>query len=174
MFDFRIDKPEPHPAYDFFAPGPLPGYAGNPNNMNGWIEEDVPLLGELDEIGKPLGAEADEPMVNPVVDEVAELIVKGEEQMVSLVMDMEEDLAMLFGDDDFINDDSEGFEDDEEVWEVQVMSSQMVQAVGRLEQVVTQMEQGQQVATHRDETIEGLSQHVQTLQAAVKHQDVQI
>nr|GEX54571.1 hypothetical protein [Tanacetum cinerariifolium] len=71
-----MDEPEPHPAYDFFTPGPLPGYAGNPNNNNGWIEADVPLLGEL-------GAK--------------------------------EDIAMLFGDDDFSDDDSEGFEDEKEV-----------------------------------------------------------
>ncbi|GJY12899.1 hypothetical protein Tco_0382208 [Tanacetum coccineum] len=88
VFDFPMDEPEPHPAYDFFALGPLPGYAGNSNNVNGWIEADVPLLGV---IGEPLGAEADEPM---------------------------EDMAMLFGDDDFSDDDSEGFKDEEEVWEV--------------------------------------------------------
>nr|GEZ06048.1 hypothetical protein [Tanacetum cinerariifolium] len=41
---------EPHPAYDFFAPRPLLGYAGNPNNNNGWIEADVPLLGELEAV----------------------------------------------------------------------------------------------------------------------------
>ncbi|GJY28580.1 hypothetical protein Tco_0404347 [Tanacetum coccineum] len=61
--------------------------------MNGWIKADVPLLGELGEIGEPLGAE----MVAPVVD-------------------MEEDLPILFGDDDdSSDDDSEGLEDDEEV-----------------------------------------------------------
>ncbi|GJV44172.1 hypothetical protein Tco_1428708 [Tanacetum coccineum] len=38
--------------------------------------------------------------------------------MVSLVVDMEGDLAMLFGDDDSGDDDSEGPEDDEEVWKV--------------------------------------------------------
>nr|GEW56515.1 MAK10-like protein [Tanacetum cinerariifolium] len=38
--------------------------------------------------------------------------------MVALVVDMKEDLAMLFGDDDFSDDDFEGFTDDEEVWEV--------------------------------------------------------
>ncbi|GJY78035.1 hypothetical protein Tco_0483836 [Tanacetum coccineum] len=103
MFDFPMDEPEPHPAYDFFAPGPLPGYAGNPNNNNGWIEADVPLLGEL-------GVEADELMVGPVVEEIAELIVEMEEQVIALVIDMEEDLAMLFGD-----DNSEGFKDEEEV-----------------------------------------------------------
>nr|GEY24962.1 hypothetical protein [Tanacetum cinerariifolium] len=69
VFDFPMEEPKPHPAYDFLAPGPLPGYAGNPNNNNGWIEADVPLLGEL-------GAEVDEPMI----DEVAEPITKGEEQ----------------------------------------------------------------------------------------------
>ncbi|GKC64445.1 hypothetical protein Tco_1097043 [Tanacetum coccineum] len=31
---------------------------------------------------------------------------------------MEEDIAMLFGDGDFSDDDSEGFKDEEEVWEV--------------------------------------------------------
>ncbi|GJX90320.1 hypothetical protein Tco_0343646 [Tanacetum coccineum] len=118
VFDFPIDEPEPHPAYDFFTPGPLLGYAGNPNNMNGWIEADVPLLGELGEIGEPLGAEVDKPLVDPVIDELAEPIVEVEEQMVALVMDIEGDLAMLFGvEDDSSDDDFKGPEDDEEVWE---------------------------------------------------------
>ncbi|GJT83141.1 hypothetical protein Tco_1057483 [Tanacetum coccineum] len=106
-----MDEPEPHPAYNLFAPGPLPGYAGNPNNNNGWIEADVPLLGEL-------GAEADEPMVGPLVGEIAEPMVEMEEQVIALVTDMEEDIAMLFGDVDLSDDDFEGFEDEEEVWEV--------------------------------------------------------
>ncbi|GKC06989.1 hypothetical protein Tco_0998599, partial [Tanacetum coccineum] len=110
VFDFPADEPEPHPAYDFFAPGPLPGYVGNPNNNNGWIEVDVPLLGYL-------GVVEDEPMVGPIVDEVAESIVEVEEQMIAPVVDMDEDIAMLFGDDDFEDDASEGF-DEEEVWEV--------------------------------------------------------
>nr|GEX73731.1 hypothetical protein [Tanacetum cinerariifolium] len=80
-----------------------------------------------------------------MIDEVVEPIAKGEEQVVTIVIDVEEDIAMLFGDDDFSDDDSKGFEDDEEV-------------VGRLEQVGTQMEQGQQATTQRDKTIEGLSQ----------------
>ncbi|GKE88718.1 hypothetical protein Tco_1566193 [Tanacetum coccineum] len=255
VFDFPMDEPEPHPAYDFFAPGPLPDYAGNPNNANGWIEVDVCLLGEM---GEPLAAEVDEPMVDPIIDEVAKPIAEGEEKVIASVIDVEEDIAMLFDDDDFRDDDSVGFEDDEEVWEVneewlmapvkpppmpvvpppstyevggpstaaaegqsftlpapgfpvpppmiedlctrmgnleyghrqlvkkviqvsnvevadgiaigeigprvsaiegqvQVMATQMVQAMGRLEQVGTQMEQGQQAATQRDETIEGLS-----------------
>ncbi|GJV28329.1 hypothetical protein Tco_1384777 [Tanacetum coccineum] len=244
VFDFPMDEPKPHLAYDFFAPGPLPGYAGNPNNPNGWIEADVPLLGEM---GEPLGAEVDEPMIDLVIDKVAEPIAEGEEQVIALVIDVEEDIAMLLGDDDFSDDDSEGFEDDEEVWEVneewlmapvtpppmlvvpspstyevggpsttaeeqsftlpatgfsvppsvikdlstrignleyghgqlvkkviQVMASQMVQAVGRLEEVDTQVEQGQQAATQRDEDISRLSQQLQTLQAAVQQRDVQI
>ncbi|GJT92649.1 retrotransposon protein, putative, ty1-copia subclass [Tanacetum coccineum] len=109
VFDFPMDEPESHLAYDFFAPGPLPGYVGNPNNNNGWIEADVPLLGEL-------GAEVDKPMVYPMIDELAEPIAAL--VAVEARIDVEEDIAMLFGDDDFSDDNSEGFEDDEEVWEV--------------------------------------------------------
>ncbi|GKD80994.1 hypothetical protein Tco_1347833 [Tanacetum coccineum] len=82
MFDFPVDEPEPHPAYGFFAPGPLPRYAGNPNNNNGWNEADVPLLGELGVVIAP-------------------------------VVDMDEDIAMLFGDDEFEDDDSGGFNEEE-------------------------------------------------------------
>ncbi|GKD50788.1 hypothetical protein Tco_1279764 [Tanacetum coccineum] len=64
------------------------------------------------------GAEADGPMVGLVVDEIAEPVVEMEEQVIALVIDMEEDIAMLFGDDDFSDDDSKGFKDKEEVWEV--------------------------------------------------------
>ncbi|GJY65692.1 hypothetical protein Tco_0467930 [Tanacetum coccineum] len=110
VFDFPIDEPEPHPAYDFFAPGPLPGYASNPNNNNRWIKADVPLLGEL-------GVVTDEPMVSLTVDEIAEPIVEAEEQEIAPVVDMDEDIATLLGDDDFEDDDSEGF-DEEEIWEV--------------------------------------------------------
>ncbi|GJS42989.1 hypothetical protein Tco_0568032 [Tanacetum coccineum] len=109
VFDFPMDELKPHPAYDFFAPGPLPGYDGNPNNNNGWIKADVPLLREL-------GAMADEPMVGPIVDEAAEPIVEMEEQVIALAIDIEEDLAMLFGEDDGFSD--EDFEGDEEAWEV--------------------------------------------------------
>ncbi|GKF52596.1 hypothetical protein Tco_0159506, partial [Tanacetum coccineum] len=96
------DEPEPHPAYDLFAPRALPGYAGNPNNNNGWLEADDYLLGEL------------EAMVD-VAEPVAEA---EEEQVIAPVVDMEEDLAALFGEDeDFEDDASDGF-DEEEVWEV--------------------------------------------------------
>nr|GEU57408.1 hypothetical protein [Tanacetum cinerariifolium] len=90
VFDFLVDELEPHPAYDFFASGPLPGYAGNPNNKNEWIEANVPLFGEL-------GVVADEPMVGPIVDEIDEPIVEAEEQEVN--------------ENDFENDDSEGFDE---------------------------------------------------------------
>nr|GEV54960.1 hypothetical protein [Tanacetum cinerariifolium] len=116
VFDFPEDVPEPHPAYDFFAPGPLPGYAGNPNNNNGWLEADDYLLGELE-------AMVDEPMVIPAIDEVAKPVAEAEEQMAAPVMDMEKDLVALFGedddfeDDDFSDDDFGGVEK-EEVWEV--------------------------------------------------------
>ncbi|GKA51060.1 hypothetical protein Tco_0744256 [Tanacetum coccineum] len=46
VFNFPMD--EPHPAHDFFAPTPLPKYAGNPNNNNGWLAADDYLLGELE------------------------------------------------------------------------------------------------------------------------------
>nr|GFA12205.1 hypothetical protein [Tanacetum cinerariifolium] len=84
MFDFPMDKPKPHPAYDFFAPRPLPGRADG----------------------------------GPLVDEIVEPIVEVEEQVIPLVIDMDEDIAMLFGDGDFSDDDSEGFKDEDEVWEV--------------------------------------------------------
>nr|GEY00932.1 hypothetical protein [Tanacetum cinerariifolium] len=214
-------------------------------------------------------------MVDSVIDEVAELMVEVEEQMVALVVDMKEELAMLFGDDDFSDDGFEGFEDGEELWEVNeewliapvtpplmpdiptlstykvggpstvaveghsfallatgfpvppsvikdlctcmgnldyghgqpvkkviqlsdaevadgiatreiiprvsaieghvhVMTSQMVQVVGKLEKDGTQIEQGQQATTQQDETIEGLRQQVQNLQAVVQQRDMQI
>ncbi|GJZ43875.1 hypothetical protein Tco_0591130, partial [Tanacetum coccineum] len=62
-----------------------------------------------------LGAKADKPMVSPVVDEIAELIVELEEQVIAPVIDVEEDLAMLFGDENFSDYDSGGFEDEENV-----------------------------------------------------------
>nr|GFC40265.1 hypothetical protein [Tanacetum cinerariifolium] len=110
VFDFLVDEPEPHPAYDFITPEPLPGYASNPNNNNGWIEADVRLLRELKVV-------EDEPMVGPIVDEIAESIVEAKEQVIAPVVDVDEDIAIPFGYDDFEDDDSEGF-DEEYVWEV--------------------------------------------------------
>nr|GEX64591.1 hypothetical protein [Tanacetum cinerariifolium] len=87
VFDFPMDDPEPHPAYDFFTPRPLSGYAG---------------------------AEVDESMVDPLNDELAKPIVEVKEQMVTPAI--EEHLAVLFGDDDDNSDDDfEGPDDDEKV-----------------------------------------------------------
>nr|GEV76218.1 hypothetical protein [Tanacetum cinerariifolium] len=113
IFDFPVDELEPHPTYDFFIPGPLPGYVGNRNNNNVWLEADNYLLGELE-------AMVDEPMVIPAIEEeVAELVAEAEEeQVIALVVGIEEDLARLFGeDDDFEDDASDGF-DEEEVWKI--------------------------------------------------------
>ncbi|GJU17087.1 retrovirus-related pol polyprotein from transposon TNT 1-94 [Tanacetum coccineum] len=133
VFDFPID--EPHLAYDFFAPAPLPEYAGNLNNNNGWLAADDYLLRELEamvdeQMVVPAVDEIAEQMVMPAVEEVAELVVEAEEEQVIAPMidvekrkmdapmiDMEEDLVALFGDDDFKDDASDGF-GEEEVWEV--------------------------------------------------------
>ncbi|GKB24493.1 hypothetical protein Tco_0863894 [Tanacetum coccineum] len=290
VFDFLMD--EPHPAYDYFAPALLPGYASNPNNNNGWLAADDYLLGELEamvdeQMVVPAVDEIAEQMVVPAVEEVAEPVVEAEEEQViapvvdvvegpmdAPMMDMEEDLAVLFGDDDFEDDASDGF-GEEEVWEVnedwlmapttpppvlavpppsvyevggpstavaegpsfpqvapglpvppsviedlstrldnleyghgqlvqrvvqgsdaeiaagvtigeigprvlavegqmQVMASQMIQAVDRVEQVGVQVELGQQTSTQRDETVTGLTQQVQALQADVQQRDTQI
>ncbi|GJT19263.1 hypothetical protein Tco_0877969 [Tanacetum coccineum] len=57
---------------------------------------------------------------------------------------------------------------------MQVMASQMIQAVDRVEQVGVQVELGQQTSTQRDETVTGLTQHVQALQVDVQQRDTQI
>ncbi|GKA55946.1 hypothetical protein Tco_0755018 [Tanacetum coccineum] len=101
VFDFPVDELEPHLVYDFFAPAPLLGYDGNPNNHNGWLEADDYLLGEIE-------AMVDEQMVVPANEEVAEPVAEAEE---------EQDLAALFDDDDFEDDAFDGF-GEEEVWEV--------------------------------------------------------
>ncbi|GKC57853.1 hypothetical protein Tco_1085451 [Tanacetum coccineum] len=224
-----MDEPEPHPAYDFFAPGPLPSYDGNPNNTNGWIETDVPLLGELGKMVKPLGAEVDEPMVDLVIEELAEpiaapMVVKeGDEEFLMapvtppLVPVMPSPSTYEVGGSSTAAAEGHSFTllppeillpssvikdlctrmvnleyghglllkkvimvSDAEVadniaigeisprvstmeGQMQVLASQMVQVVSESEQVRDHMEQGQQAATQRGETITGLSQQVQTL-----------
>nr|GEV60039.1 hypothetical protein [Tanacetum cinerariifolium] len=118
VFDFPEDELEPHPAYDFLAPTSLPGYAGNPNNNNRWLKADDYLLGKLE----------------AMVDE--QMVVLAIKEMVAPLMDMEEDLAALFGEDD----DSEVF-DEEKAWEVGA-----------------QVEQVQQTTAQRDETTDELTQ----------------
>nr|GEV99487.1 hypothetical protein [Tanacetum cinerariifolium] len=99
VFDFPKDELESHPAYDFFTPAPLLGYAGNPNNNSGWLTADDYLLGEL------------EAMVIALVADMEE------GQMDVSMIDMEEDLSVLFGEDDDFENDSKGV-DEEEAWEV--------------------------------------------------------
>nr|GEW24767.1 hypothetical protein [Tanacetum cinerariifolium] len=231
MFDFPMDEPEPQPAYDFVLET-LPGYA-------------------------------DEPMVCPLVDEFAEPIVEMEGHVFAPVIDMEEDIAMLFGDGNFNDDVFEGFKDKEKVWEmneewlmalvtpppmpvvpppstykvggpstaaaegpsftlltpgfhvslsviadlstrmgnlkyehgqlvkkvIQVSDAEVADGiiiweigprvstvegqlhVDKLEQVRTQVEQGQQTATQRDEVISKMSQHVLALLVDVQQRD---
>ncbi|GKC53261.1 hypothetical protein Tco_1076006 [Tanacetum coccineum] len=187
VFDVPMDEPEPHPAYDFFAPRPLLGYAGNLNNNNGWIAADVPLLGEL-------GVVANEPMeVNeewlmapitppsmPVVPPPSTYEVGGpsttaaEGQSFPLPVpgllvppSVIEDLITCMGNLEYgheqlvmkvIQVSDAKVADGITIGEIgprvsvveghmQFMASQMVQVVGRLEQVGTQVEQGQQTAT---------------------------
>ncbi|GJT72021.1 hypothetical protein Tco_1031307 [Tanacetum coccineum] len=177
-------------------------------------------------LGEVVEAEKEQ-VIAPVID-----VAEG--QMDAPMIDMEEDLAALFGDDDFEDDASDGFSE-EEVWEVnedwlmapttpppvlavpppsvyevggpsttrvnqvsdagvaagvtigeigprvyavegqvQVVVSQIAHVVDRWEQVGAQVEQGQQAAAQRDETVTGLTQQVQALQIEVQQRDMQI
>nr|GEX70240.1 hypothetical protein [Tanacetum cinerariifolium] len=95
VFDYPKDELEPHPAYDFFTPALLPGYAG---------EQMVVLA--IEEVVEA----AKEQVIAPVAD-------MEEGQMDVSMIDMEEDLAMLFGEDDDFENDSRGV-DEKEAWEV--------------------------------------------------------
>ncbi|GJU99191.1 hypothetical protein Tco_1328462 [Tanacetum coccineum] len=123
VFDFPEDELESHPVYDFFAPALLLGYASNPNNNNGWLAADDYLLGELEamvneQMVVPAIEEISEPVVEAEEDQVIALVIDMEEgQMDALMMDIEDDLAALLVDDDFEDDASDGF-GEEEVWEV--------------------------------------------------------
>ncbi|GKE29928.1 hypothetical protein Tco_1445312 [Tanacetum coccineum] len=64
----------------------------------------------VEEVAEPVVEAEEEQVIAPVVD-----VVEG--QMDAPMMDMEEDLAVLFDDDDFEDDASDGF-GEEEVWEV--------------------------------------------------------
>nr|GEZ35435.1 hypothetical protein [Tanacetum cinerariifolium] len=100
----------------------------------GVLQSDVPLQGEL-------GAEADEPMVGLIVDEIVEPIVEMEEQLVKKVIQVSDvDVAdgITIGEISPTILVVEG--------QVQVMASKMVQAVDRPEQVGTQVEQGPSTA----------------------------
>ncbi|GKC06063.1 hypothetical protein Tco_0997673 [Tanacetum coccineum] len=58
--------------------------------------------------------------------------------------------------------------------QMQVMTSQMIQVVDRVEQIGAQVELGQQTTTQRDEMIAELTQQMQALQVDVQQRDTQI
>ncbi|GJT39479.1 hypothetical protein Tco_0939344 [Tanacetum coccineum] len=68
------------------------------------------VVSAVEGVAKPIVEAEEEQVIAPVVD-----VVEG--QMDAPIMDMEEDLVVLFGDDDFEDDASDGF-GEEEVWEV--------------------------------------------------------
>ncbi|GKA49505.1 putative reverse transcriptase domain-containing protein [Tanacetum coccineum] len=90
VFDFPMD--EPHPAYDFFAPAPLPEYADG--------------VSSVEEVAEPVVEAEEDQVTAPVVDAV-------EGQMDAPMMDMEEDLVVLFGDDEFEDEASDRFGEEE-------------------------------------------------------------
>ncbi|GKC85035.1 hypothetical protein Tco_1140752 [Tanacetum coccineum] len=103
VFDFPMD--EPYPAYNFFAPTPLPEVILAVDEIA--EQMDVPAV---EEVGELVVEAEEEQVIAPVID-----IVEG--QMDSSMIDMVEDLATLFSDDNFEDDASDGFSE-EEVWEL--------------------------------------------------------
>ncbi|GJT92658.1 hypothetical protein Tco_1081503 [Tanacetum coccineum] len=226
VFDFPMN--EPHPAYDFFAPAPLPEYADNLNNNNGWLAADDYLLGEL-------AAMVNEQMVVPAVEEVVEPVVEEEEEQMEasdgvcvwrMVWEVNEDWLMApttpppvlavpppsvyeVGGPSTAVDEGPSFpqvalrlpmppsviEDlSTRLDNLEYRHRQFVQRVvqgsdAEITVGVTireigprvlavegqmQVESGQQTSTQRDETVTGLTQQVQALQADVQQRDTQI
>nr|GEV86452.1 hypothetical protein [Tanacetum cinerariifolium] len=172
VFDFPVDEPKPHTAYDFFAPGLLPGYAGNLNNNNGWTEADVPLLGEL-------GVVTDEPMDDDFEGfEEEEVWEENEEctdgsrhttsdasgsptKRLRVIEDLSTRLGNLeYGHRHLVKK------------VIQVMGPQMVHAADRFKQIGTQVEQGQRTATQRDEVITRLTQQVEAKMVSIEVESV--
>ncbi|GJR99363.1 hypothetical protein Tco_0315872 [Tanacetum coccineum] len=156
VFDFPVD--EPHPAYNFFAPGSLPDYAGNPNNTNEWIEAYVPLLGEA--VARRFIYRAAEGhsltllapgvyVLSSVIEDLCTRMDNLEHGHGALVKKM-----MTVSDAEVADSIAIGTDSSE-----------------RLLRVVGKMEQDQQATTQRDEVIFGLSQQVQTLQTTVQDRD---
>ncbi|GJZ30908.1 hypothetical protein Tco_0575955 [Tanacetum coccineum] len=98
VFDFPVDELEPYLAYDFLAPRSLPGYAA-------MVDEPM-VVPAIEEVAEPVAEAEEEQVIAPEVD-------MEEEQMDALVVDIEEDLAVLFSDDDFEDDASDGFDEEE-------------------------------------------------------------
>ncbi|GKE58921.1 hypothetical protein Tco_1498106 [Tanacetum coccineum] len=191
VFDFPEDELEPHPAYDFFAPAPLPGYAGNPNYNNGWLAADDYLLGELEAMADqqmvvPAVDEIAEQVVIPAIEEVAEPVVEADEeqviapvvdvaegQMDAPIMDIEEDLAALFDDDDFEDDASDGF-GKEEVWEVSDVEVAAGVTIGELGPRVYEVDGQVQMVVSQVAQAADRWEQVQALQTDVQQGDTQI
>ncbi|GJX44738.1 hypothetical protein Tco_0261414 [Tanacetum coccineum] len=70
----------------------------------------VGVLTAIEEIGEPVAIAEEEHVIAPIVD-----VAEG--QIDALMMDMEEDLAVIFGDEDF-EDDTSNKDGEEEVWAV--------------------------------------------------------
>nr|GFB01544.1 hypothetical protein [Tanacetum cinerariifolium] len=148
--------PEMHPAYDFFTVVPIPRLAEAPGNMNEWIEEDVPLLGEIREPIEIAGGAEEAGLDLFFVSDarVADSIAVGEIWPIVTTV--------------------EG--------QVQVMASQAVQVVSRLEEIETIVQQVESrvdtypsdyVTGHGQDVIVGLSQQVQTLQTSLHGAELQ-
>nr|GEW32666.1 hypothetical protein [Tanacetum cinerariifolium] len=240
-----MDEPDLHPAYDFIAPGSLPGYTGRgadgyPSNGHGG---DLAMLFS-DEYFSDDGPDDDEdheevwevneewlmalvtPPLTPFMPLLSTYEVGGpstaaaEGHSLTLLAhgvlvppSVIKDLCTRMGNLEYGHGDRQKGDENqpsrsemidtgqgiventndklvqvrlanavywvyENCWRVQVkakvMASHMVQAIGRLEQASTRMEQDQQDTTQRDEMIFRLSQQIQTLPAAVQHRDVKI
>nr|GEY03310.1 hypothetical protein [Tanacetum cinerariifolium] len=178
VFDFPEDELEPHPAYNFFTPRPLPGYASNPNNKNELNEANVPLFREL-------GNVADEPMVGPITDEIDEPVDEAEEHVIAPVV------GGGLGGERGVADGSRHTTSggsDAAIERLRVIKD-LSASVGNLEyehgQLVKKVIQVRdvkvaadvsigEIVPRRDEEIARLTQQVQALHAAVQQRDTQI
>ncbi|GKD93097.1 hypothetical protein Tco_1372934, partial [Tanacetum coccineum] len=217
VFEFLMD--EPHPAYEFFAPGPLPGYAGR--GVDGHHSDGhglAVLFGDDDDSSDDdfEGPEGDEevwevndewlmtPITSPLMPvmpppstyevggsstataEGHSLTLLAPRVPVPLVI---EDLYTRIGNLEYghgqlvkkvITMSDAEVADSIAIGEIgprvstvegqmQVMASQMVQVMSRLKQVGAHVEQAQQAATQRDETIAGFRSGVSADTAYPRH-----
>nr|GFB30726.1 hypothetical protein [Tanacetum cinerariifolium] len=153
VFNIPVDEPELHPAYDFFTPGPLPGYAGNPKNNNSGLRQMCHYLESLKlwrmsrwlaPVPPPSIYEVGGPPTAAAEGQSFPLLACGLPVPSSVIEDLSTRLGNLeYGHEQLVK----------KVIQVQVMASQMVYAANRWEQVGSQVEQGQQNTTQRDEVI---------------------
>ncbi|GKC18193.1 hypothetical protein Tco_1014975 [Tanacetum coccineum] len=111
VFDFPTDEPGPHPAYEsqpllfWIHPRLHTLYKVKNRSRLG-----INIIHAIEEVAEPVAEVEEEQVIAPLVD-------MEEEKMDALVIDIEKDMAALFRDDDFDDDASDGF-DEEDVWEV--------------------------------------------------------